>query len=85
MAATPSELDVLCDTIALIYHESRNVRHLCKRLRGGKGSHEIWQAPNGNRFPIPRHPGDLRKGTLAQIIRDAGWKSHISEFLRERV
>ena len=57
----------------------------CKRLRGGKGSHERWQAPDGSRFTVPRHPGDLRKGTLAQIVRDAGWKSHISEFLRERV
>ncbi len=28
MTTTPSEFDVLCDTLALIYHESRNVRHL---------------------------------------------------------
>ncbi len=44
------------------------------------GGHEIWQNPHGHRFPVPRHPGDLRPGTLQKIIRQAGLQLSLQEF-----
>ena len=54
----------------------------CRFLRDGKGSHEMWQGATGGRFPVPRHPGDLRTGTLAGIIKQAGLKVSLEEFMR---
>lgn len=64
-------------------------RDLAQRLQGlgcrsvrQKGSHVIWRPPSGvGTFPVPRHPGDLRKGTLAQIIKQAGLQMSVSEFI----
>jgi predicted RNA binding protein YcfA (HicA-like mRNA interferase family) len=53
----------------------------CRYVREGKGGHEIWQSRAGHRFPVPRHPGDLRQGTLAKIIKEAGLDMSISEFM----
>ncbi len=50
----------------------------CRFLRPGKGSHEIWQSREGQRFSVPRHPGDLRKGTLAKIIKQAGFNMSVA-------
>ena len=57
----------------------------CQPVRQGNGSHEIWEAPNGQRFPVPRHPGDLGKGLLAKIIKQAGLNLSVSEFVEARV
>lgn len=54
----------------------------CRFVRHGKGSHELWESATGTRFPIPRHPGDLRKGTLAAIVKQAGLNTSLEEFLR---
>ena len=60
---------------------TRKLRELgCVFKRQAKGSHEIWQSPSGQRFPVPRHPGDLRKGTLAKIIKQAGFQMSVAEF-----
>lgn len=56
----------------------------CQYVRDGKGGHEIWQSPQGHRFPVPRHPGDLRQGTLAKIIKEAGLQMSISRFIEAR-
>jgi len=40
-------------------------------LRHG-GSHDIYQHPNGKRVIVPRHGGDVPKGTYRSILRDAG-------------
>jgi predicted RNA binding protein YcfA (HicA-like mRNA interferase family) len=60
----------------------RKLRRLagCEFVRTGK--HEIWQNKDGVRFPIPRHPGDLRKGTLAKIIKQAGLGISVEQFIR---
>jgi predicted RNA binding protein YcfA (HicA-like mRNA interferase family) len=54
----------------------------CFFVREGKGSHEIWSGPNQRTFPIPRHPGDLKRGTLSGILSQAGIQIGVEEFLR---
>ncbi len=69
----------------LRYHDlAERLRRLghCRFVRAGRGGHEIWETPNGHRFPVPRHPGDLRRGTLAKIIKEAGLSLSGSEFVR---
>jgi predicted RNA binding protein YcfA (HicA-like mRNA interferase family) len=56
----------------------------CTPLRQ-KGSHEIWKCPGGKKFPVPRHPGDLKKGTLAKIVKQAGLGMSVSEFMGAKV
>jgi predicted RNA binding protein YcfA (HicA-like mRNA interferase family) len=64
-----------------------SVKELLRKLRRAgfefdrqaKGSHEIWiHAQNRRRVTIPVHPGNVAKGTLAAIIKEAGLS--ISEF-----
>ncbi|MBK9092162.1 MAG: type II toxin-antitoxin system HicA family toxin [Anaerolineae bacterium] len=41
--------------------------------RQAKGSHEIWYNPETHRrTTVPNHPGEIAKGTLRAIIREAG-------------
>ena len=41
--------------------------------RQAKGSHEIWYNPQTHRYTtVPHHPGNLPRGTLRAIIREAG-------------
>lgn len=56
----------------------------CTLLRQG-GRHEVWACKKtGNEVQIPRHPGDLKRGTLASIAKDAcGMNLH--EFLQVRI
>lgn len=50
------------------------------QARRQTGSHVIMYKPSLPRpISIPMHPGDLRKGTLRAIIREAGLT--INEFL----
>ena len=38
-----------------------------------QGKHEIWS--NGEiKIPVPRHAGDIPKGTVSRILKDAGIK-----------
>lgn len=53
----------------------------CEETGVAEGSHVKWRAPNGRTFPVPRHPGDLRKGTLSAILKQAGLRMSISEFV----
>lgn len=41
--------------------------------RQARGSHEIWYNPTTHRrTTVPRHSGDLPRGTLRAIIRQTG-------------
>ena len=49
--------------------------------RQAKGSHEIWYNPKTRRrTTVPHHPGNLPRGTLRAIVREAGLT--VDEFLR---
>lgn len=52
----------------------RKLRALgCEFKRQSKGSHEIWTNPQKNLSAvIPRHAGDIPKGTLQAILRQLG-------------
>ncbi|MGB3205766.1 MAG: type II toxin-antitoxin system HicA family toxin [Crinalium sp.] len=50
----------------------------CYLLREGK-EHEVWVSPSGKHFTIPRHPGDMKPGTVRNIFRDAGLDLSYSE------
>jgi predicted RNA binding protein YcfA (HicA-like mRNA interferase family) len=51
--------------------------------RQAAGSHEIWFAPETERYTtIPNHPGDMPEGTLRAILKQAGIDPE--EFLRKR-
>jgi predicted RNA binding protein YcfA (HicA-like mRNA interferase family) len=55
----------------------------CKFKRTGKGSHMIWEAPNGTPFSVPRHPRELKTGTLGGIIKKACGGMSLHEFLHK--
>jgi predicted RNA binding protein YcfA (HicA-like mRNA interferase family) len=40
------------------------------------GSHKHFTHPNkpGQRVTVPMHRGDLKRGTLHSIVKQAGWK-----------
>ncbi|PIX41956.1 MAG: hypothetical protein COZ56_10550 [Armatimonadetes bacterium CG_4_8_14_3_um_filter_58_9] len=57
----------------------------CKPLRQGRGSHELWVAPNGHSFPVPRHSRELGTDLVAKLIKQAGLKLSVSQFLNENV
>ena len=47
-------------------------KHGCYQYREGS-NHEMWEAPNGNVFPVPRHnTQDVPIGTLKSIKKMAG-------------
>ena len=49
-------------------------------LRRQRGSHQIWFHPQRKkRVSVPVHTGDVPKGTLRQILRDA--ELSVEEFL----
>jgi predicted RNA binding protein YcfA (HicA-like mRNA interferase family) len=42
-------------------------------MRQSKGSHEIWTNPRMNLSAVlPRHSGDMPKGTLSAVLRQLG-------------
>lgn len=40
-------------------------------LQHGK-SHDIFVSPSGQKVPVPRHKGDIPKGTALKILKEAG-------------
>jgi len=67
-------------------------RDLKKRIEGmvglhlkrqGKGSHEIYVTDAGNSVTIPRTTGDISKGTLGSILKQAGITMSVYDFLRQ--
>jgi predicted RNA binding protein YcfA (HicA-like mRNA interferase family) len=51
----------------------------CHKMREG-GGHEIWIGPSGKQTSIPRHRGEIPKGTLKAILNQLGLPLSISEF-----
>ena len=49
------------------------------------GNHEVWRSPTGSKIAIPRHPGDLAKGTVGSIIKQAGLEMSVAQFAAARV
>ncbi len=49
----------------------RKLRQAGWKFKHGK-SHDHAISPSGQIVPIPRHPGDLKKGTVRKILKDAG-------------
>ncbi|HEX3130841.1 MAG TPA: type II toxin-antitoxin system HicA family toxin [Thermoanaerobaculia bacterium] len=50
-------------------------------LRRQRGSHQIWfHADRNKRVSVPFHSGDVPRGTLRQILRDADLS--VEEFLK---
>jgi predicted RNA binding protein YcfA (HicA-like mRNA interferase family) len=39
----------------------------------GRGKHGVKMAKDGNRIPIPAHPGDMRRKTVSNILSRAGF------------
>ena len=56
----------------------------CTFVRQKGGAHTIWQNREGKHFPVPRHPGDINKGTLQKIIKQAGLHMSVSEFVSQQ-
>jgi predicted RNA binding protein YcfA (HicA-like mRNA interferase family) len=76
--------------LGLHYLRYRDLAERLRKLAGCQpirqhGSHQIWQTPKGHRFPVPIHPGDVGRGLLAKIIKQAGLNLSVSEFLEARV
>jgi len=70
---------------ALRYREvAQKLRVLagCEEVGTGKGSHRRWRRPDGKVFSVPCHPGDLRIGILARIIKPAGLSMSVGQFMR---
>ncbi len=58
---------------------SSGARASCS-IVSGEAATNIWRNPTTRaRTTVPRHPGDLPKGTIAAIIRQAGLS--VDEFL----
>lgn len=63
---------------------ARKLRRLdVEFYRQGRGSHEVWWHPaTGRRATIRNHPGrEIKKGTLASILRDLALKEEDLEGL----
>jgi len=41
-------------------------------IKHSGGRHDIWNKYGFSPIPIPRHKGDIPKGTLRSIIKNAG-------------
>lgn len=49
-------------------------KNKCFFVRHGS-SHDIWKSPiSGNEFTIPRHRGEMKTGTVNNILKEAGLK-----------
>lgn len=53
----------------------------CTPLPMKGGSHVQFRAPRGGKVTIPRHPGDLKPGTLKSIIRQIGLDMSNEQFM----
>jgi predicted RNA binding protein YcfA (HicA-like mRNA interferase family) len=62
----------------------RVLRKLGYRHVGGRGSHQVWESPDGSRrTTVPVHPGhDLPRGTLHAILTDLGLDAEAFNALR---
>ena len=61
--------------------ESRLRKLKCHPTGQQSGSHVKWEGPSGHRFEVPQHPGDLGRGLLARIVKQAGLGMSLSQFV----
>lgn len=50
--------------------------------RQGKGSHEVWMTESGQTVMLYNRSGDVPKGTLSSILKQAGVSMSVHDFLR---
>ena len=50
--------------------------------RQGKGSHEIYRTEDGKSVTLYYDNGDVPKGTLSSILKQAGVNMSVHDFLR---
>ena len=53
-----------------------------ERKRQGKGSHELWMTEGGRTVTLYNRSGDVPKGTLSSILKQAGLSMSVHDFLR---
>jgi len=53
--------------------------------RQGSGSHEIYETADGNSVTLYHTNGDIPKGTLNSILKQAGIDMNVHDFIRTRV
>lgn len=62
---------------------AKSLMHLgASFIRQGKGSHEVWRSKLGKNIIVPNHPGGLPTGTITNIMRQAGFRGSIDDFLQ---
>ncbi len=73
---------VLCDIIYIVKAVRKltfkEVEKLLKangwKYKSTNGSHYNYVNDKGEKIPVPRHSGDIPKGTLNSILKQAGLK-----------
>lgn len=50
-------------------------------VRSG-GNHDIYRTRTGKMIPIPRHPGDLGRGLIRSILKEAGLEMSLEQFMQ---
>jgi len=65
-------------TQRLVIRKLQRLAGLAFEREGAK--HEVWRTAAGNVVPIPRHR-ELKPGTVRTIVRQAGLKMSLEEFL----
>ena len=63
--------------IILIQYSKRELLKIIKKLgyqKSREGKHEIWEKLGFKSIPVPRHKGDIPKGTVEKMLKDAGVK-----------
>ncbi len=63
----------------------KHLRHLGFRLVRQKGSHAVYEHPDGRSTVLPMHRRELAKGTLRSILRDIGLSVEKYDRLRREI
>ncbi|MCP4756151.1 MAG: type II toxin-antitoxin system HicA family toxin [Proteobacteria bacterium] len=64
--------DSLCQIVFV--RSLREQQHDDEVSEGSRGRHEVWKKQGFPSIPVPRHAGDIPKGTAAAILKAAGIK-----------
>lgn len=64
---------------------ARLLHHLGFRLVRQKGSHAVYEHPDGRLTVLPMHRQELAKGTLRSILRDIGLSVKEYDQLRRKI
>lgn len=64
---------------------ARLLRKLGFRLTQQKGSHAVYEHPDGRTTVLPMHRREMAKGTLRSILRDIGISVEEYDRLRRKI